>query len=329
MKKGKYLLLLLCVPLILTGCKNTPKLENGEEVIVEVTDKQFTADDFFDKLKEKYGASVLVSLVDDYITSKELTEDMIKSAEEEAQSNYDMYYAYYSSNWQSFLSYYGYNSNDEFLNELKNNAKQQAVLEKYLKENVITEDEIKEYYEKNIYGENTVRHILIKPDTTDSMSDTEKTEAKKKALEEANSIIETLKKSNDLENDFISIAKEKSDDTQTKSEGGLIENFTNESGLVTEFWESSLNLKVGEFTTTPVETDYGYHIIYKVSQNDKPSLDSVRDKVISSVIEELLSSDNASYVYWAGLREKYGMTIYDDTIKDTYKATMDNLKKNN
>ena len=329
MKKGKYLLLLLCVPLILTGCKNTPKLENGEEVIVEVTDKQFTADDFFDKLKEKYGASVLVSLVDDYITSKELTEDMIKSAEEEAQSNYDMYYAYYSSNWQSFLSYYGYNSNDEFLNELKNNAKQQAVLEKYLKENVITEDEIKEYYEKNIYGENTVRHILIKPDTTDSMSDTEKTEAKKKALEEANSIIETLKKSNDLENDFISIAKEKSDDTQTKSEGGLIENFTNESGLVTEFWESSLNLKVGEFTTTPVETNYGYHIIYKVSQNDKPSLDSVRDKVISSVIEELLSSDNASYVYWAGLREKYGMTIYDDTIKDTYKATMDNLKKNN
>ena len=329
MKKGKYLLLLLCVPLILTGCKNTPKIENGEEVIVEVTDKQFTADDFFDKLKEKYGASVLVSLVDDYITSKELTEDMIKSAEEEAQSNYDMYYAYYSSNWQSFLSYYGYNSNDEFLNELKNNAKQQAVLEKYLKENVITEDEIKEYYEKNIYGENTVRHILIKPDTTDSMSDTEKTEAKKKALEEANSIIETLKKSNDLENDFISIAKEKSDDTQTKSEGGLIENFTNESGLVTEFWEASLNLKVGEFTTTPVETDYGYHIIYKVSQNDKPSLDSVRDKVISSVIEELLSSDNASYVYWAGLREKYGMTIYDDTIKDTYKATMDNLKKNN
>ena len=329
MKKGKYLLLLLCVPLILTGCKNTPKLENGEEVIVEVTDKQFTADDFFDKLKEKYGASVLVSLVDDYITSKELTEDMIKSAEEEAQSNYDMYYAYYKSNWQSFLSYYGYNSNDEFLNELKNNAKQEAVLEKYLKENVITEDEIKKYYEKNIYGENTVRHILIKPDTTDSMSDTEKTEAKKKALEEANSIIETLKKSNDLENDFISIAKEKSDDTQTKSEGGLIENFTNESGLVTEFWEASLNLKVGEFTTTPVETDYGYHIIYKVSQNDKPSLDSVRDKVISSVIEELLSSDNSKYVYWAGLREKYGMTIYDDTIKDTYKATMDNLKKNN
>lgn len=329
MKKGKYLLLLLCLPLLVTGCKNTPKLENGQEVIVEIEGRQFTADDFFAKLKEEYGASVLVSLVDEYITEKEINDELKKEAEAEAQAEYDQYYAYYGEDWNSFLSYYGYNSSDDLLEDITKNYMQNKVLNKYIKENVITEEEINEYYENDIYGEMTVRHILITPEVTDTMTDDEKTEAKNKALEEAKDLIEQLNKSENLENDFIALAKEKSDDPGSASEGGLIENFTNESGLVEEFFNASYKLEIGKFSSEPVESDYGYHIIYKVKQNDKPSLDSVKDKILSNITEELLTDSNASYIYWSGLREKYGMTIYDDTISDTYKATMNNLKKQN
>lgn len=328
MKKGKYLLL-LCSLFLITGCKNIPKLENGQEVVVEIEGKQFTADDFYEEIKKEYGASALINMVDRHITEKEISKEDKKAAEEEAKAEFDQYYAYYSASWNDFLSYYGYNTDQEFLDDLTTNYSQQKVLNKYIKENVITEEEINKYYEEDIYGEMTVRHILITPSVTDDMSADEKTKAKDEALKEAKDLIKQLNKSEKLEDDFISLAKEKSDDTGSASEGGLIENFTNESGLVEEFFDASLKLEVGKFTTEPVETQFGYHIIYKVKQNEKPSLENVKDKIISNITQELLSGSNASYIYWSGLREKYGMKIYDDVIGDNYKATMNNLKKQN
>ena len=322
----KYLPILLCLPILLTGCKQIPKLESGEEVIVELNDKQFTTQELYDAMKEKYGTSALVTMVDDYITEKEMTDEIESEAKENAQTTYDSYYAQYSSNWSNFLSYYGYNSNEELLQSLIESSKQDAVLNKYLA-TTITDEEINKYYEDSIYGEITARHILIIPDTTDEMTDEEKATAKEAALNTAKELIEQLKTSTNLEEDFSNLAKEKSEDTGSASEGGLISNFTNDSGLVTEFWDASLKLEIGKFTTEPVESEFGYHIIYKVSQNEKPSLETVKDKVISKLVSQnLSSSDNAKYIYWAALREKYGIKIYDDTINDSYNATMTNLK---
>ena len=322
MKNAKYLLLLLCVPLLVTGCKKVPKLENGQEVVVEIEGKQFTAEELFDALKEDYGTSVLVNMVDKYITEQEITEEEKKEAEETAKAEYDMYYAYYSTDWTNFLSYYGFLNDDDFKEYLNTMYKQELVLKKYVTENAVTEEELNEYYEKNIFGEITARHILIKPEVTDDMTDEQKKEAENKALEEAKDLIEQLKTSNNLAADFEALAKEKSDDTGSKETGGLIENFTNESGLVDEFWKASLELEIGKMTEEPVKTKFGYHIIYKISQNEKPSFETVKEKVTDAVVNELLSGENASYVYWAGLREKYNMAIHDDILKNNYDATM-------
>ncbi len=319
--KKKYLLLLLCLPLLVTGCKYEPKLVDGKEVVVELNGKQFTAEEFYEEMKEVNGTGVLINLVNNYITEQELTEEMEKDALEEAQAQYDSYYAQSGKDWNSFLSYYGYSSSDAFLKDLQDSYKQSAVLENYLKTDVIKEEDINEYYENDIFGEVTVRHILIKPDVDDDMTDTEKEEAKRKALEEAKDIIKKLGNTENVEEKFIELAKDESDDT-TASEGGLIENFTNESGLVEEFWEASLKLENGKYTTEPVETEFGYHIIYKVSQKEKPSLEEVKEKVLDNLVKELLSEKNANLIYWAGLREKYNMVINDEVIKDTYDSTM-------
>lgn len=321
MKKAKYLLL-LCVPLLFTGCQRVPKLENGQEVVVEIGDKKYTAEEFFDALKEDYGTSVLINLVDEYITEKELDENMKIDAEEKAQALYDSYYAYYGSQWNDFLSGNGFLNDDEFKSYLNTMYQQEAVLKKYVADEVVKEEDLNKYYLENIYGENTVRHILISPKVTDNMTTDEKTKAEEKALEDAKALIEQLKNSTDLAKDFESLAKEKSDDTGTASTGGLLENITNESGLVEEFWEASLKLEVGKMTEEPVKTQFGYHIIYKVSQNEKPSLETVKDKVTNSVVSNLLSAENATYIYWSGLREKYNMNIHDDIIKENYNATM-------
>ncbi len=320
--KKRYLLLLLCLPLLVTGCKYEPKLVDGKEVVVELNGKQFTAEEFFEELKNTNGTGVLVNLVNNYITEQELTDEMRKEAEEQAKAEYESYKAYYGNDWNNFLAYYGFRNDNDLLDNLESNYKQSLVLEKYLKTDVIKDEEIQEEYDKNIYGEATIRHILIKPEVNDDMSTAEKDDAKAKALEEAAEIIKQLQASTDLENDFINLAKEKSDDTGTASEGGLLENITNESNLVAGFWEAVEKLNVGEMTTEPVETEFGYHIIYKVSQKDKPALDEVKDKVIDNLVDELLTEDNASMIYWAGLREKYNMVIYDEVIKDSYDSTM-------
>ena len=320
--KKRYLLLLLCLPLLVTGCKYEPKLVDGKEVVVELNGKQFTAEEFFEELKNTNGTGVLVNLVNNYITEQELTDEMRKEAEEQAKAEYESYKAYYGNDWNNFLAYYGFRNDNDLLDNLESNYKQSLVLEKYLKTDVIKDEEIQEEYDKNIYGEATIRHILIKPEVNDDMSTAEKDDAKAKALEEAAEIIKQLQASTDLENDFINLAKEKSDDIGTASEGGLLENITNESNLVAGFWEAVEKLNVGEMTTEPVETEFGYHIIYKVSQKDKPALDEVKDKVIDNLVDELLTEDNASMIYWAGLREKYNMVIYDEVIKDSYDSTM-------
>lgn len=325
--KKKYLLLLLCLPLLMTGCKKIPQLQDGKQVIVEVNGKQFTAEEFFDELKEAGGTSVLVNLVSNYITEQELTDEMEKDAKEQAKAEYDQVYAVYANQWNDFLSYNGLTSGEQLLEVIEESYMQNAVLENYIKNDVITEEEIQKYYDENIYGEITVRHILITPEVDDDMTDDEKKEAEEKALEEAKSLLEEIKNSDNKEEKITELAKEHSDDTGTASEGGLLVNITNESDLVEEFWEASLNLGVGELTAEPVETEFGYHIIYKVSQNEKPALDTVRDRVLDNLTSEMLSDTNASQVYWAGLREKYNMVIYDDVIKEAYDSTMKNLNK--
>ena len=320
--KKKYLLLLLCLPLLVTGCGKVPELQNGQQVVVEVDGKQFTAEEFFDELKANYGTSALVNLVSNYITDQEITEELAKEAEEKAQSEYDTMYAYYGSNWNQVLASSGYSSGEQLLEDITNNYRQSLVLEEYIKTDVITEEEIQEYYDNDIFGDSSVRHILIIPEVDDDMDKDEEADAKREALEEATKIIETLQDSENLEEDFQEIAKDQSDDEGTASEGGLLENINSDSGLAEEFWEAARDLKVGEFTTEPIETEFGYHIIYKVSQKDKPTLDEVRDTILDNLVDELLSEENASIIYWAGLREKYNMVIHDDTIKNNYEGTL-------
>ena len=61
---------------------------------------------------------------------------------------------------------------------------EKEVAEKYIEKN-LDEDEINAYYEKEIFGEQTVRHILIMPETNDKMTEDEITEAEANALKEA------------------------------------------------------------------------------------------------------------------------------------------------
>lgn len=318
----KFIVLSLCGLFCLTGCgevKQIPKLEDGKEVVAELEGKQITADDLYKALKDEGGTTILVNLIDEYITSKEFNDE--DAAKAYAETQYKYYKAQYEANNQdvdqAILQYY--ESVKTFKEMLMKDYKSTKVAEKYLKEN-LTEDEINKYYKDEIFGKMTVRHILIIPDTTSDMKDEEKSKAKTDALNKAKDLI---KKLNEGAN-FEELAKEHSEDG-TASNGGLFENFE-KSNTDAAFWQASYKLKDGEYTKSPVESAYGYHIILKVSSEEKPSLEDSKEKIEDALVAKEMNGSDMVSKTWIKVRDKYKLNIFDTALNDIYKDTTTKLK---
>ncbi len=317
--KKKLLFTMMCFTLLFTaGCGEVSKLKNGEEVVGKIKGKTITANDLYESLKKQNGTSAFVTLVDTYIANKEIKDsDAIKK---EAQTQLDQLKAQYESAGQDFnaaLSNAGYKNKDAFLDVLILDIKKNKVVENFLKEKV-SDDEIHDYYEENITGEITARHILITPNVKDDMSEDDKAKEKKKAKEEAEKLIKKLKDGAKFED----LAKKNSDDEGSKDDGGLIENITKDS-VVESFYTACTKLKDGEYTKEPVESSYGYHIILRVSQKEKPKLNDVKDDIIDNIVSKKLNNDSNLYTTtWGDIRKKYKLEIEDSEIKKGYKDSI-------
>ncbi len=324
MKKKKLLIGLISLGVLATtGCGKVPKLENGEEVIASLDGKNFTANDLYNELKKQGGSSVLVNMIDTFIVNQEITDS--KEAEEYATSlikQYKLSYEQQGADFEAALISNGYANEEEFKKVIAIDYKKSEIAKKYIKEE-ITDDELKDYYDNHISDELSVKHILIAPEVSDGATDEEKTNAENAALEKAKNLIEQLNNGADFE----TLAKENSDDDATKENGGVINNVVKE-GYVTEFWNAAYALENGKYTTEPVKTEYGYHIIYKVSHTPKKSLEEMKDTLYSKIVSAKISADsNLEQKTWVKIREKYNLSINDSTIDSTYKSSIKSLEK--
>jgi len=308
-------LLIANIVLILVGHK--VKLVDGKEMIASVDGKKFTAEDLFTEMKESSGTNTLMLMVDEYIISKELKNE--EEAKKEAQTQVDSIKSQYESagyDWNEVLTGYGYENEDALYEEFLLAVKQEMVAKKYIKKD-ITEEEIKKHYDENVYGTYTVKHILIQPDTTDEMSEDEITAAEEQALATANEVIESLNNGSD----WATLVSEYSEDEGSKENEGLVENFT-KGDVVDEFFNASIALENGKYSTEPVKSEYGYHVILKVSSTDKKSLKDSKEDIINTLVENKLSEDSNLYNNtWREIRKKYKLTIKDTTIKNAYEKT--------
>lgn len=315
--KKKALIIGLCSILLVTGCGQKAKLKNGKEVVAEIEGKTITADDLYDELRSQGGTTVLVNMIDEFIANKEIETD--SSAKEYANNQLENLKAQYTQSGQDFeaaLTNAGYASESKFKEVLVLDYKKNKVVENYLSDH-LTDEEIKTYYEDEVFGEMTVKHILVKPDTKDDMTDDEKTEAENKAKDKAEKIIKEL---NDGAK-FDDLVKKYSDDEGSKDNKGLIENFTKDS-VVSDFWDASVKLKNKEYSKEPVKSDYGYHVIYRISQKAKPKLKDVKDDIKEKLVENMLSADTTLPTKtWVKIRKKYKLDIKDSDIKKAYKKS--------
>lgn len=316
-KKLTMLGITMCSILLLTaGCGKVAKLKNGKEVVGKIKGYTITTEDLYNELKKQGGPQVFLNLIDNYIANKEIKTD--KTAEDYAASQIEAYKTQYEQQGQSFsdaLKGAGYKNEAAFKDELILNYKKKKVVEIYLKDE-LTEEEIQNYYNDNIFGDMTVRHILIKPDVATDASDEDKKKAEEKALKEAKELIKKLDKGEKFED----LAKKYTDDEGTKKDGGLLKDFSKD-GVVSEFWDASFKLKDNEYTKEPIKSEYGYHVILRVSQKKKPALKEVKDTIEDTLVSEKISNDSTiEKETWKKIRKKYNLEIEDSEINSGYKS---------
>ena len=99
--------------------------------------------------------------------------------------------------------------------------------------------------------------------------------------------------------------------------------------MVKEFSDAVKALKVKDYTKEPVKTEYGYHIILKTDEKEKPKLKDVKNDIKEKITTNKLNDDSALY-YEAlkGYREDKKLSWNDDVLKKAYNDYMNKLIEN-
>lgn len=140
------------------------------------------------------------------------------------------------------------------------NVLSESLLQRYLEDNPVTDAEIQAEYDTQVAAtppEYQARHILVDD----------------KSLAEG--IIQKLQAGGD----FAALAKEYSKDGSAQNGGDL--GWFNPQSMVAPFAEAVAKLEKGKFSLTPVETQFGWHVILLEDMRTAslPPLDQVKDRV--------------------------------------------------
>lgn len=319
-KMGIGLCSLLAISTIVTGCGKEANLDSNKTA-VSLNDKKITATDYYNEIKTS-NISKLVDMIDHQLFDEKYptTDEEDKAVKTQINQIKETYGSDNTMFLNAIQQYFGVSSEDELEEMLRLEYKRNEAVEDYVEDD-LSEKEIKDYYNENIIGDIKASHILITPDVDSDATDAEKEKAEKKAKNEAEKIIKKLNNGED----FAELAKKYSDDTATAKDGGDLGYF-NTDDMDENFMAAVKELNNNEYTKKPVKTQYGYHIILKVDQKDKPKLKEVKSDIKTTLASAKLDS-NATLHYQTliDIREKNNIKWQDDTLEKQYEELMNQL----
>lgn len=253
---------------------------------VEVTNEELQAE-----LKSTYGNTVLQELIMEEVFVNEVGDDRAKELKEEATTEVETLVATYGGEdeFNTVLASSGFSDREDYEHQVYYYKLMSESVSKYIE---VTDEEIQTTYD-DYTPSFTVSHILV---------DDEKT---------ANDLIAQL----DDGADFAELATENSTDTASAEKGGSLGEVNADSGLDETFFAAAQELAEGEYTTTPVETDYGYHIIKIDEKPEKGSLEDETEQLKESIIAEKLTDSTLVAGIVSDIMTAHNIDIKDDDLK--------------
>ena len=289
-------------------------LKDGTQPVAEIDGYTVTANDLYEDMKDVYSISSLLDKIDNKILEEKYpeTDEMNDELKQQAESYYSAYKQYYKMDKETFLSNNGFGSEKAFLEYLRLQYRRNKYAEDYIK-TLISDKEVEKYYEDKVYGDINTKHILVKVDSSASDED------KKKAEDLAKEIISKLNNGKSFDD-----VKEEYKDQITYEELGYKSYNAN---LESAYMEAMQKLENNSYSKEPVKTSYGYHVIYRIDQKEKPALEDVKEEIIDSLVSEKKSEDkNISYVALDKMREESGLKFSDTVLEKKYNTYMPQYK---
>lgn len=289
-------------------------LKDGTQPVAEIDGYTVTANDLYEDMKDVYSISSLLDKIDNKILEEKYpeTDEMNDELKQQAESYYSAYKQYYKMDKETFLSNNGFGSEKAFLEYLRLQYRRNKYAEDYIK-TLISDKEVEKYYEDKVYGDINTKHILVKVDSSASDED------KKKAEDLAKEIISKLNDGKSFD-----AVKEEYKDQITYEELGYKSYNAN---LESAYMEAMQKLENNSYSKEPVKTSYGYHVIYRIDQKEKPALEDVKEEIIDSLVSEKKSEDkNISYVALDKMREESGLKFSDTVLEKKYNTYMSQYK---
>lgn len=289
-------------------------LKDGTQPVATIDGMTLTADELYEDMKDIYSVSSLLDKLDTKILTDKYpdTDEMDDEVTSQAENYYKAYEQYYKMSKEDFLKQNGFNTEKKFLEYLKLNNRRTKYVKEYT-EKEVTDKEIDKYYEDEVYGDINTKHMLVKVDS--SASDDDKKEAENLAKE----IISKLDEGKTFDE-----VKEEYKDKITYEELG----YKSYNAALEEAYKNEMkNLKDGEYSKEPVKTSYGYHIVYRIDQKEKPALEDIKDQIKEEIADEKISNDkNLYYVVLDKMRENANLKFEDTVLKDKYDNYMSQYK---
>ncbi|MFK4330748.1 peptidylprolyl isomerase [Bacillus mycoides] len=235
------------------------------------------------ELRQTYGKSTLSQMM----LNKALL-DKYKVSDEEAKKQVEAAKEQMGDKFKVALEQVGLKNEDE----LKERMKPEIALEKAIRATV-TDKDVKD----NHKPEMKVSHILVKDEKT----------AK-----------EVKEKINNGE-DFTALAKQYSEDTGSKEQGGEIAGFA-PGQTVKEFEEAAYKLDAGQ-VSEPIKTSYGYHIIKVTEKKELKPFDEVKDTIRKDLEQQRLQDATGKWKQQVinDLLKEADIKVTDKEFKDTFK----------
>ena len=284
------------------------KLENGLEPVASIDGLTVTAEDLYEDMKEIYSVNNLLDIIDNKILEEKYpeTDEMNTELNDQAENYYNMYNQYYGYSKEEFLTKSGFGSERAFIEYLRLQYRRTQYTDDYIKEQ-ITDKEIEKYYEDKVYGDINTKHILVK--VSSSATDEEKKEAENLAKE----IITKLNEGKSFDE-----VKDEYKDKITYEELGYK---AYNASLESAYMEAMQKLENNSYTKEPVQTSYGYHVIYRIDQKEKPSLKDVKEEIITSLVSEHKSEDTSvQYKALEKMREDAKLKFTDTVLEKKYET---------
>lgn len=275
----------------ITGVMLTFSLAACSKTVATTSGGKITQDQYYSSLKNTTeGKQVLQQMILDKVLEKQYGS---KVSDKTVETKFNEMKKQYGSEFDSVLQ-----QNDMTRSQFKKQIRQQLLLKEAVAANTtITEKQLKKQW-KTYQPKVTVAQILVE----------------KKS--DAQSIIDNLKNDGSYAN-FKKLAKEKSQDSSTKNDGGKLPAFDNtDTQLDDSFKKAAFKLKQGTFSSEPVKTEYGYHVIYSIKNPGKGSFNSHKQELKDQILDERTNDSDVLQKVVSKVLKKGNVSIKDKDLQN-------------